>query len=284
MDVDLYAYFGLRDDCTAKDIQRAYKKKAREAHPDKNQDNPLAKESFQQLAIYFEILHDPVKRKEYDQKWKAKREAIKRMESMDSSRRKLKEELEAREAAAMALRKRQFETVVKQQAADQIRRDWERHTEEMKWQAERKRKSTNEETDDVKFKCTKSDQAVVRFGDVIAFVIGKRGSAIAEFSTYNEAEKAIKASERGAVGLPSLPLQLSWLSISNTNVVSDSNNVKDKQVEKDEFIYEPTPNNKQDFMLHLSLLFIFTKCINLLSTLSVQSIMPAYTSVEMFCN
>ncbi|CAH8454592.1 DnaJ (Hsp40), sub C, member 17 [Schistosoma haematobium] len=273
MDVDLYAYFGLRDDCTAKDIQRAYKKKAREAHPDKNQDNPLAKESFQQLAVYFEILHDPVKRKEYDQKWKAKREAIKRMESMDSSRRKLKEELEAREAAAMALRKRQFETVVKQQAADQIRRDWERHTEEMKWQAERKRKSTNEETDDVKFKCTKSDQAVVRikwaygenfqanacytesflrtclseFGDVIAFVIGKRGSAIAEFSTYNEAKKAIKASERGAVGLPSLPLQLSWLSISNTNLVSDSNNVKDKQVEKDKFIYEPTPNNKSNF-------------------------------------
>ncbi|CAH8450710.1 unnamed protein product [Schistosoma mattheei] len=195
------------------------------------------------------------------------------MESMDSSRRKLKEELEAREAAAMALRKRQFETVVKQQAADQIRRDWERHTEEMKWQAERKRKSTNEETDDVKFKCTKSDQAVVKikwaygenfqanacytesflrtclseFGDVIAFVIGKRGSAIAEFSTYNEAKKAIKASERGAVGLPSLPLQLSWLSISNTNVVSDSNNVKDKQVEKDKFIYEPTLNNKSNF-------------------------------------
>ncbi|VDP20480.1 unnamed protein product [Schistosoma margrebowiei] len=220
----------------------------------------LQKESFQQLALYFEILHDPVKRKEYDQKWKAKREAIKRMESMDSSRRKLKEELEAREAAAMALRKRQFETVAKQQAADQIRRDWERHTEEMKWQAERKRKSANEETDDVKFKCTKSDQAVVRvsfnpflelllicylqFGDVIAFVIGKRGSAIAEFSTYNEAKKAIKASERGAVGLPSLPLQLSWLSTSNTNVVSDSINVKDKQVEKDKFMYEPTPNNK----------------------------------------
>ncbi|CAI2722378.1 unnamed protein product [Schistosoma spindalis] len=119
-------------------------------------------ESFQQLAIYFEILHDPTKRKEYDQKWKAKRDAIKRMESMDSSRRKLKEELEAREAAAMALRKRQFETVAKQQAADQIRRDWERHNEEMKWQAERKRKSASEETDNAKLKCTKSGQAVVR--------------------------------------------------------------------------------------------------------------------------
>uniref|UniRef100_A0A5K4E8Z4 DNAj-related n=1 Tax=Schistosoma mansoni TaxID=6183 RepID=A0A5K4E8Z4_SCHMA len=270
MDVDLYAYFGLRDDCTTKDIRRAYKKKAREAHPDKNQDNPLAKESFQQLAIYFEILRDPVKRREYDQKWKAKREAIKRMESMDSSRKKLKEELEAREAAAMAMRKRQFEAVAKQQAADQIRRDWERHTEEMKWQAERKRKPANDETDNINFKLTKSDQAVVRikwaygenfqanacytesflrtclseFGDVIAFVIGKRGSAIAEFSTYDEAKKAIKASEHGKVGLPSLPLQLSWLSKNNTDGITDSNNVKDKQVEKDKFIYEPTPSNK----------------------------------------
>ncbi|KAH8854093.1 Chaperone protein DnaJ [Schistosoma japonicum] len=162
MDIDLYAYFGLRDDCTPREVRKAYKKKARESHPDKNKDDPTAKESFQKLAVYFEILHDPVKRKEYDRKWKAKREAAKKMEAMNWSRRKLKEELEAREAAAMAMRKQQSETVAKHQVADQIRRDWERHTEEMKWQAEKKRRLANDEVDDVEFKLTKSNRAVVK--------------------------------------------------------------------------------------------------------------------------
>ncbi|KAK4472599.1 hypothetical protein MN116_003837 [Schistosoma mekongi] len=273
MDVDLYAYFGLKDDCTSREVQKAYKRKAKEAHPDKNKDNPLAKESFQKLAIYFEILHDPVKRKEYDRTWKAKREAAKRTEAMDRSRRKLKEELEAREAAAMAVRKRQSETVAKQQVADQIRRDWERHTEEMKWQAERKRKLANDETDDLEFKLTKSSQAVVKikwaygenfqanacytesfiktclseFGEVITFVVGKRGSAIAEFSTYNEARKAINASERGKVGLPSLPLHLSWLSTNKTDVGRDSSKANHKEVENDNPVNEPTTSTKSNF-------------------------------------
>nr|CAH8831317.1 unnamed protein product [Trichobilharzia regenti] len=249
MDVDLYAYFGLSDDCTPKDIQRAYKRKAREAHPDKNKDNPLAKEQFQELSVYFEILYDPVKKKEYDRKWKAKKEAAKRMEAMDSSRRKLREELEAREAAAAAMRKKQSEATAKDLAADQIRRDWERYTEQMQWEALKKRKCMDSETDNIDFKPKKSSQAVVRikwayseniqasacytesflktclseFGEVTALVIGKRGSAIAEFSTHNEAEEAIKASEQGAVGLPNLPLQLSWLSSGNTTTTNGNN-------------------------------------------------------------
>ncbi|CAH8448203.1 unnamed protein product [Schistosoma turkestanicum] len=193
------------------------------------------------------------------------------MEAMDSSRKKLKEELEAKEAAAMAIRKRQFETVAKQRAADQIRRDWERHTEEMKWQAERKRKLADGETNNMEFKPTRSDQAIVRikwaygediqanacytesflrtclseFGNVIALVVAKRGNAIAEFSTYSEAEKAIKASACGKIGLPSLPLHLSWLSTNNTDIVTDSDKVKHQKVEEDKSMYEPTLNNKK---------------------------------------
>ncbi|KAA3670276.1 uncharacterized protein DEA37_0014350 [Paragonimus westermani] len=75
MDIDLYAFFGVSDDCSAKDVKRAYKEKARQLHPDKNKDNPKAsklfsflisncpsEEEFQQLKDYYDILHEPVTR------------------------------------------------------------------------------------------------------------------------------------------------------------------------------------------------------------------------------
>ncbi|HEY7401123.1 MAG TPA: molecular chaperone DnaJ [Actinomycetota bacterium] len=65
MAVDLYEVLGVAHDATQEDIKRAYRKLARELHPDVNGD-PAAEERFKQLAGAYEILSDPEKRQRYD--------------------------------------------------------------------------------------------------------------------------------------------------------------------------------------------------------------------------
>ncbi|CAL8107910.1 unnamed protein product [Calicophoron daubneyi] len=247
MDIDLYAFFNLSDECTTKDIKHAYKSKARELHPDKNKDNPLAKEQFQQLKEYYEILHDPVRRKEYDAKWKAKREAQKRHEALDENRRKLKEKLEAQEAKAKAEREQQRRASATTAAADQIRREWQKRNEQIELEARLARKRLLEEQKQqlqAQFcsKAPRSGGAIVRvkwvvttdkaqiaacytkdflktclseYGEVVALTIGKKGTAMAEFASLSGAEKAVAASEHGEVGIPNSPLRLTLVSEEN---------------------------------------------------------------------
>lgn len=62
----LYEIIGCEPTATFDEIKRAYRKKAFELHPDRNQDDPHATEKFQQLSQAYEILKDPVKREQYD--------------------------------------------------------------------------------------------------------------------------------------------------------------------------------------------------------------------------
>jgi len=61
-----YEILGVAPDSTAAQIKTAYRKKARENHPDKNQGDPEAAERFKQILAAYQILKDPKKRKEYD--------------------------------------------------------------------------------------------------------------------------------------------------------------------------------------------------------------------------
>jgi DnaJ family protein B protein 11 len=47
-------------------IKKAYRKLAKQLHPDQNKDDPKAQEKFQDLAAAYECLNDPDKRKIYD--------------------------------------------------------------------------------------------------------------------------------------------------------------------------------------------------------------------------
>ena len=47
-------------------IKKAYRKLAKEMHPDRNPDDPNANEAFQELGAAYEALSDPEKRKLYD--------------------------------------------------------------------------------------------------------------------------------------------------------------------------------------------------------------------------
>lgn len=62
---DLYDILGVSRDATQDDIKRAYRKLAREHHPDVNA-APEAEERFKEVAGAYEILSDPEKRQRYD--------------------------------------------------------------------------------------------------------------------------------------------------------------------------------------------------------------------------
>jgi len=62
---DLYEVLGVSRDATEDDIRKAYRRLAREIHPDVNQD-PQAEEHFKEIAGAYEILSDPEKRARYD--------------------------------------------------------------------------------------------------------------------------------------------------------------------------------------------------------------------------
>lgn len=64
---DYYAELGVSKDASEKEISRAYRKLAKQFHPDANQGNPQAEERFKEVSAAYDVLGDADKRKEYDQ-------------------------------------------------------------------------------------------------------------------------------------------------------------------------------------------------------------------------
>ncbi len=67
MTKDFYQVLGLKRDADEKAIKGAYRKLAREHHPDVNPGNAGAEAKFKQISEAFQVLSDPEKRKLYDQ-------------------------------------------------------------------------------------------------------------------------------------------------------------------------------------------------------------------------
>ena len=64
---DYYTVLGVDKNATEKDIKRAYRKLARQYHPDKNPDDKTAEEKFKEINEANEVLGSPENRAKYDQ-------------------------------------------------------------------------------------------------------------------------------------------------------------------------------------------------------------------------
>jgi molecular chaperone DnaJ len=64
---DFYAILGIEDDATQDEVKKAYRKLAKNLHPDLNKDDPTGiAEHFKKVKEAYEILSNPLKREKYD--------------------------------------------------------------------------------------------------------------------------------------------------------------------------------------------------------------------------
>ena len=64
---DYYEVLGVGKNATEDEIKKAYRKIAIKYHPDRNPGDKTADEKFKEAAEAYDVLHDPQKRKQYDQ-------------------------------------------------------------------------------------------------------------------------------------------------------------------------------------------------------------------------
>ena len=64
---DFYRVLGVTEKASAEEIKKAYRKLAKQYHPDANPDNARAAERFKDIGEAYAVLSDPEKRKQYEQ-------------------------------------------------------------------------------------------------------------------------------------------------------------------------------------------------------------------------
>jgi molecular chaperone DnaJ len=64
---DYYKVLGVSETATPKDITKAYRKLARDNHPDTHPGDAAAEERFKEVSSAYDVLGDEAKRKEYDE-------------------------------------------------------------------------------------------------------------------------------------------------------------------------------------------------------------------------
>jgi DnaJ-class molecular chaperone len=89
---DLYAILGVARDCDAETLRSAYRKLARQYHPDVNPGDKSAEDRFKEISRAYDVLSDAEKRRNYDEFGEVSLEA-----GFDATRaREAKERFEAR--------------------------------------------------------------------------------------------------------------------------------------------------------------------------------------------
>ncbi|KAI3447917.1 hypothetical protein Pfo_004582 [Paulownia fortunei] len=137
VEADHYVVLGLPSGeegarLSEQDINKAYRSKARELHPDKRRDDPNAHADFLKLQTSYEVLKDEKTRKLFDDLLRVKREKLHRQGQQDSKRRKMMSDLEERERSAFAvdpnMKAREEEERISRKLKEEIARIRAMHT------------------------------------------------------------------------------------------------------------------------------------------------------------
>ncbi|XP_072342494.1 dnaJ homolog subfamily C member 17 isoform X2 [Scyliorhinus torazame] len=242
LQLDLYSLLEVSEDATGKEIKKAYRQKALKCHPDKNPDNPKAVELFHQLSQALEVLTDsaakctlywPIggqmklsptfdatstgswepEKAAYDKIRKAKKQAAERNQKLDSKRKKVKLDLEAREREAQLNEEEEIKIAKNlDEVIARLREEGSRHLKEQQRLIKEQIMLEREQRlggSDVRSDSKNSSTPKLKYGEILNLLISskKKGTAIVEFSSPKTAELAFK----NETGLTSNPLKISWL-------------------------------------------------------------------------
>uniref|UniRef100_A0A0M3IF30 DnaJ homolog subfamily C member 17 n=1 Tax=Ascaris lumbricoides TaxID=6252 RepID=A0A0M3IF30_ASCLU len=242
LDFNPYEILGVDKDSSDAQIVKAFRKAALKWHPDKNPDRKqFAQEMFLKISRALEILTDVAARAAYDHVCAAKSArkiyVQRRTQQESESRRKLREELERREASGYAAQQDELRAQAQlQKEIERLRKEGSemlrRERENIEREIHRKRdafmaaatSSSDAEyseaearlrlkwkrgLNDSDYDETELRRIFGKYGRISALVMSSsnKGSAIIEFCNAKDALKA-----ENEIGDPKNPLRISWVS------------------------------------------------------------------------